>query len=121
VFTQKNNIFTTAEGELVAVRHDIANSARESNFEGMEEEDIYELLAAHNSETSNEDLMILDLKYTYRTIQAMSLIDDTVEICLKNDPDLDRSSKVARVINSGINCYKELCRELTKCRSTDYP
>jgi len=127
---KKREDCATEEGNHTsAVRLDIVNLARESNFEGMEEEDINELLASHNDEINNEDLMDLDLEYAYKEnsvpespkppdlsskqlSKAMSLIDDAVEIFIENDPDFDRSSKVARAIDSGINCYKELYREL---------
>ncbi|UYV82711.1 hypothetical protein LAZ67_22000653 [Cordylochernes scorpioides] len=42
-----------------AVRHEISNLAKESNFEGMEETDINELLTSHNQEFSNKELLQL--------------------------------------------------------------
>ena len=83
-----------------AVHHEISNLARESNFEGMEETDINEILTSHNQELSNEELLQLELQFANkeddsdRSIQifeeqnltskqiskAMCLIDEAMEI-----------------------------------------
>ena len=77
------------------VCQEIANLARESNFEGMDETDIDELLASHH-EMSNEELMQLDLEIaneedspgslerqnltSQQISKAMSLIDEAMRI-----------------------------------------
>lgn len=117
-----------------AVRHEISNLARESNFEGMEETDINELLTSHNQELSNEELLQLELQFANeeddsdRSIEiseeqnltskqiskAMCLIDEAMEIFLKNDPDSGRSFKVSQAVATNINCYKEIYFTLKK-------
>ncbi|UYV62516.1 CENPBD1 [Cordylochernes scorpioides] len=83
-----------------AVRHEISNLARESNFEGMEETDINELLTSHNQEFSNKELLQLELHFaneeddsdrlieiskeqnltSKQIFKAMCLIDEAMEI-----------------------------------------
>ncbi|UYV84508.1 CENPBD1 [Cordylochernes scorpioides] len=99
-----------------AVRHEISNLARESNFEGMEETDINDLLTSNNQEFSNKELLQLELHFaneeddSNRLIEiskeqnltskqiskAICLIDEAMEIFFKNDPDSGRSLKVSR-------------------------
>uniref|UniRef100_A0A1A9W413 DDE-1 domain-containing protein n=1 Tax=Glossina brevipalpis TaxID=37001 RepID=A0A1A9W413_9MUSC len=87
---------------------------RESNFEGMEETDINELLTSHNQEFSNKELLQLELQFinekgnsdrsieisekqiltSKQIFKAMRLIDEAMEIFLKNDPDSGKSFKV---------------------------
>ena len=43
--------------ETSAVCREISNLAKESNFEGMEETDINELMSFHNQELTNEELL----------------------------------------------------------------
>ncbi|KAK2579997.1 hypothetical protein KPH14_010762 [Odynerus spinipes] len=117
-----------------AVRHEISNLARESNFEDMEETDINELLTLHNQEFSNEKLLQLELQFANeegdsdRSIEisekqnltskqiskVMCLIDEAMEIFLKNDPDSGRSFKVSQAVATNINCYKEIYITLKK-------
>ncbi|UYV77412.1 CENPBD1 [Cordylochernes scorpioides] len=117
-----------------AVRHEISNLARESNFEGIEETDINELLTSHNQEFSNKELLQLELHFaneeddSNRLIEiskeqnltskqiskAMCLIDEAMEIFLKNDPDSGRSLKVSQAVATNINCYKEIYLKLKK-------
>ena len=92
-----------------AVCREISNLARESNFEGMEETDINELLTSHNQEFSNDELLQLALPFankednvskeqnlTCKQIsKTMCLIYEAMEkFFLKNDPDSGRSFKV---------------------------
>ncbi|UYV65574.1 TIGD1 [Cordylochernes scorpioides] len=102
--------------------------------DGMEETDINELLTSHNQEFSNKKLLQLELHFaneeddsdrlieiskeqnlTSKQIsKAMCLIDEAMEIFLKNDPDRGRSLKVSQVVATNINCYKELYLTLKK-------
>lgn len=107
-----------------AVCHEISNLASEFNFEGMEENDLNELLTSHNQEFSNEELFQLESQcdsedddsemsekknLTPKLIsKAMSLIDEAMEIFSKNDPDSERSLKVSQAVATNINCYKEI-------------
>ena len=98
----------------------------------MEEPDINELLTSHNQEFSNEELLQLDLQFanekgdssieisekqnlTSKQIsKAMRLIDEAMEIFLKNDPDSETSIKVSQAVATNINCYKESYFRLKK-------
>lgn len=119
------------DDEANTICHEIANLAKEANFEGMDEVDINELLASHNQEMSNEELMQLDLEIaneedssldiserqnltSQQISKAMNLIDEAMEIFSKNDPDSERSSKVSRAVANDINCYKELYLNIKK-------
>ena len=46
--------------------------------------------------------------------KAMCLIDEAMEIFLKNDPDSGRSFKVSQTVATNINCYKEIYFTLKK-------
>ena len=48
-----HRICAAENDDVPAVCHEITNLARESNFEGMEEPDINELLTSHNQEFCN--------------------------------------------------------------------
>jgi hypothetical protein len=113
--------------ETTAVIQDISRTALESNFEGMEAEDISEYFSFHHHELSNEELIQLESSVPNKEIDenlakiekpnlcsskkistALNLIDEAIDIFIKNDADSLRSFKVSHAINSSINCYKEL-------------
>jgi len=106
---------TVEVDDTPAVRHEISNLARKSNFEGMEETDINELLSSHNQEFSNKELLQLELQIaneeddsdssieiskeqnltSQQISKAMCLIDEGMDILLEKDPDGERSLKVS--------------------------
>jgi len=116
---------TVEVDDTPAVRHEISNLARKSNFKSMEETDINELLNSHNQEFSNEELLQLELQIaneeddsdssieiskkqnltSQQISKAMCLIDEGMDILLKNDPDSERSLKVSQAVATNINCY----------------
>uniref|UniRef100_A0A1A9X369 HTH CENPB-type domain-containing protein n=1 Tax=Glossina brevipalpis TaxID=37001 RepID=A0A1A9X369_9MUSC len=64
VYQSENPRAMRENDDTPAVLHEISNLARESNFEGLEETDINELLTSHNQEFSNEELLQLELQFT---------------------------------------------------------
>ena len=114
---------------LPSVRRELAELAREANFEGMEEDDINNLLISHNEDYNNPDLyavnnehalegntdahdVVSEKKLTTGNIsEAMQLISKAMDIFSINDPDENRSLKVAKCIADSTNCYKEIYLE----------
>jgi len=45
---------------------------------------------------------------TVQISKTMCLIDEGMDILLKNDPDSERSLKVSQAVASNVNCYKEM-------------
>ncbi|XP_037952029.1 uncharacterized protein LOC119682615 [Teleopsis dalmanni] len=118
VYTKKKVSFSLEvdDDEADNICYEIAHLARRSNFEGMDEVDINELLV-HNQEMSNEELMQLDLEIANEEDSSVDIskhqdltsqkISKAMEIFSKYDPDSERSA-VSRAVGNGINCYKEL-------------
>jgi hypothetical protein len=92
-----SSVLEVDDDEAHTVCQEIANLARASNFEGMDETDINELLVSHNQDMSNEELMQLDLEIadeeessldicerriltSQQLSKAMSLIDEAIDI-----------------------------------------
>jgi len=115
---------------LPTVRKEIAELAREADFEGMEEDDINEILISHDKELNNEDLISLNIEHSLvddidshdvvpeekhltagSISKAMQLISQAMDIFADNDPDENRSLNVTRAIDNAINCYKEIYLE----------
>jgi hypothetical protein len=111
------------EIELSNSRLDIVDSARAVGFE-----DVDELLRSHTEELTNEDLLelekdlnekvmnplLLNLLNSFRQSKLLNFfkhIDTAISIIDENDPNRERSAKVARDIQSTLACYKELYRE----------
>jgi hypothetical protein len=91
-----------------------------------------ELLRPHTEELTNDDLLELEkdlnekgdesfvvkpvqLLLTKQTAEFFKHTDTAISIIDENDPNRERSVKVARDIQSALACYKELYRERKKC------
>lgn len=121
----------TEEVDVVPiVRGEIVELAREANFEGMEENDIDELLILQDEEFHNEDLIAMNVEHALEDdadtpdvvpeekkltsghiSEAMQLISKAMDIFSDNDLDENRSLKVKRSVADAINCYKEIYLE----------
>ncbi|XP_041053574.1 tigger transposable element-derived protein 1-like [Carcharodon carcharias] len=109
------------------VQHEILTLAREVGFDEVDEADVVELLKSHGEELSNEDLMQLEsqraeeedrteipppqILSTKRLSRAFQIMEEAMEIFTEDDPNRERSAKVNRAINDGINCYKEIYQQ----------
>ncbi|XP_013109419.2 tigger transposable element-derived protein 1-like [Stomoxys calcitrans] len=110
--------------DVPSICKELAETARNANFEGVEEEDISELLL-YDKELDNESLISAEMNNTLDThtlevepeikklttakiSEAMQLITQAIEIFKNNDPIEDRSLKVSRNVTEAINCYKEI-------------
>jgi hypothetical protein len=116
------------EVELSNSRRDIVDSARAVGFEDVDEANVDEFLRSHTEELTNEDLLELEkdlnekgdessvvervkLLSTKQTAEFFKHIHTAISIIDENDPNRERSAKVARDIQSSLACYKELYRE----------
>ena len=117
-------------GDINDVPHtckELAESARNANFYGMEEQDINDLLLYEPELNFNQSLTTIqrintldnqiiplqveaeEKKLTAAKIsEAMQLISQAMNIFENNDPDEDRSLRVSRKVTEDINCYKEI-------------
>jgi hypothetical protein len=118
------------ETEVAQVVHEIVTLAKDYNFEGMEENDVKELLVATPHELTNEELLDLSLnneeeescstlqvtekpEITLKQIsKALKLIEEGLDIFLQNDPNSMRSLKVSQLIASNLICYKDIYQKL---------
>lgn len=111
-----------------AVCTEIVNLAKENEFEGMDEDGVKEIITAQNEDISNSDLIDLDIELAYKEnptenlietpepkiltskqiSKAMALLDEAASIFIQNDPDEERSSKVARSLTDCVSSYKEI-------------
>lgn len=114
--------------ETLNVIREVAGLADTMQIEGMEVEDIQELLNSHNEGMTNAELMEIDFQPAYssnsdeeiqeiipertltvkRLAQAIQLIDQALQIFDQDDPNQERSSKVGSAVLGSINCYKEI-------------
>lgn len=107
---------------------DIAHEIAEEGFDDLREADIEELINCHNDELSEEDL--LDLTDSTIEIEdnetnqkeltltdANKLIkaaDDLIDLAFEIDPNMDRSLKFKREINTALQPYKEVQKGLQR-------
>ncbi|XP_038669700.1 tigger transposable element-derived protein 1-like [Scyliorhinus canicula] len=115
---------------VAEVQQEIITLAREVGFDELDEADVVELLKSHGEELSNEDLMQLEshqaeeenriemphpqVLSTKRLSRAFQIMEEAMEIFAEDDPNRERSAKVNRAINDGINCYKEIYQQKKK-------
>ena len=110
--------------EIVTLSHQVG-------FNEVTEGDVNNLLDSHAEELTNEDLMAIDqdsadedkgededgettpqLNLTRKMLaDAMSYIDQGVQILVNNDPNRERSIKAERTIEDALNSYRELYKE----------
>jgi hypothetical protein len=94
----------------------------------VDEANVDELLRSHTEELTNEDLLELEkdlnekgdessvvepvkLLLTKQIAEFFKHIDTAISIIDENDPNRERSAKVARDIQSALACYKEFYGE----------
>ncbi|XP_069792247.1 tigger transposable element-derived protein 1-like [Narcine bancroftii] len=111
------------------VTRDIVALANEAGFHDIVEGDVIQLLDSHKEDVSNEDLMLLAQAQaseeanvvetspsplqlmTNHLSDALSYIDQVVEILSANDPNRERSLKVGRLLHDAMSCYREMYKE----------
>jgi len=107
-------------------RKNILTLANGLGFVNLEERDVIDLLDADREPLSYEELIQLDTDVTLdeepvppacpklrlqKLSNALSHIEQAINLFLQNDPDVERSAKVCRGLNATINGYKELENE----------
>jgi hypothetical protein len=119
------------EEEISNSRCAIIDMARSLGFEEVDEANVKELLQSHMEELSSEDLLELEnelsneddessdvvpVKHltTKQLVEFFKHIDIAIGIMDDNDANRERSAKVARGIESALDCYKEPYRERLK-------
>uniref|UniRef100_K7EX90 HTH CENPB-type domain-containing protein n=1 Tax=Pelodiscus sinensis TaxID=13735 RepID=K7EX90_PELSI len=122
--------FREFDTEIAEAKKQIVALAHEAGLEEVDANDVQELLHSHGEELSIEELKLLDEQrlenepeYTEPVIRTLSmkvmaeafkLISDAINIFDENDPDRERSSKVAKSLESAISCYQQLYNEKQK-------
>ncbi|XP_066547533.1 tigger transposable element-derived protein 1-like [Amia ocellicauda] len=120
-----------ADEVLTNARHEIVELARTAGFDEVNEENVAELLESHREELSNEDLLELDKEREQEEsvederpqrilsvkglAKAMKAMDTFLGYIDENDPNRERSAKVARNVKESIACYTEILREKQRC------
>lgn len=122
-------IYDTEVNFLPEIRQDILDVAHDLGFEGLNERDVLDLLEADRESLSYEELIQLQAEPAFdeetepvvfkqltskNLSKSFSYFEQGINILLENDPDVERSSKVCRGINSAISCYKSLKNEIDK-------
>ena len=111
------------------VIENVVEMGRQLGFEELEKEDVDGLLESHGEELSNEDLMHLreqiaaeDASGTIKRVPPKALstkrlseifqhINAAIDFMQEDDPNVERSLNVARVLSQGMQCYRELHEE----------
>ncbi|XP_042227670.1 tigger transposable element-derived protein 1-like isoform X2 [Homarus americanus] len=111
------------------IQQDIVTLANDVGFAEVIEDDVVELLQSHRGDLSNEDLMLLEQERaageeeateapptplqltTKQMAKGFALIEEGLQIFAANDPNRERSLKVARAVRNGLSCYNELHKE----------
>lgn len=113
--------------DINSICQEIAERASTAEVDGMEEDDINELLMSHEEFLNNEDLFSIDVEHALedeiltpdniaeekhlkvtQISEAMQLISKAMDIFTDNDPDENRSSKVLNAVTDAIDCYREI-------------
>ncbi|XP_019391383.1 PREDICTED: centrosomal protein of 89 kDa isoform X4 [Crocodylus porosus] len=121
------------EEPVVTIRDNIIELGRKIGFDELEPEDIQELIDFNREELSNEDLIQMEQQRSHEeeedaeedvqparalTSKGMAEAFKHLEAFLsyfgENDPDMQRSSAVARGVNNKVNCYRLLYNEKKK-------
>ncbi|XP_057575700.1 tigger transposable element-derived protein 1-like [Hippopotamus amphibius kiboko] len=113
---------------LPQIRREVVSLAHRLGFREVAEVDVVELLQSQGADLSNEELVGLeqqraagaegeDSSTVYRQLtarhlaEALAHFDAGLQIVRDNDPNLERSLRVCRGVNSVISCYRELFKE----------
>ncbi|KYO33680.1 hypothetical protein Y1Q_0008816 [Alligator mississippiensis] len=130
-----NDFQCFAADEFISdARHEIIEMAKSVGFQQADEENVADLLNSHREELSNGDLLELDrecheekepMEENERPspqvlmmkgmTDAFKLLDGYLAFFDKNDPNRERSAKVARLMKEANACYTELFREKQHC------
>lgn len=108
---------------LQEVTKDIVGMAHKLGFNEINSEDIDEWVESHSKELSEEDLMeqqraaeedaddVSPRLSTKDLLEAFDYLEKAMAIFSGKDPQIERSSKVNRIIMSGYKCYRELYKQ----------
>lgn len=124
--------FKNFEETLMSLQDNIIELGKKVGFEELQPEDIQQLIDSHKEEISEEDFVKLkqersieeeydddDEEYTQSVksltsqgmAEAFRHLDAFLSYFDENDPDVQRSSAVAKGVNNQINCYRILYNE----------
>ncbi|XP_037371544.1 tigger transposable element-derived protein 1-like [Talpa occidentalis] len=113
---------------LPQIRRDVLALAHAMGFGGMVEADVLELLQGHGADLLSQEAVGLQQELAAeedgedgtptprqltarRLAQALAHLDAGLQVIRDHDPNLERSLRVCRGINSLICCYRELFKE----------
>uniref|UniRef100_A0A8C4Q849 Uncharacterized protein n=2 Tax=Eptatretus burgeri TaxID=7764 RepID=A0A8C4Q849_EPTBU len=120
----------SVNNDLLKARRNIVEMAKTVGFDEVKEGDVEELLDSYREELSNEDLLLLEKERQVeeseveseeveplrtltckRMAEAFRLIDMGLTIFDEDDPNTERSSRVARNVQAELSRYKLIQKE----------
>ncbi|KAG7161308.1 putative Tigger transposable element-derived protein 1-like 264, partial [Homarus americanus] len=90
---------------VIAVHHDITGISKEASFEGVDKEDVADVLESHSEELSTKDLLLQEEQQMLSS--AMDHVNTAMDLLAENDPNFNRSS-VRALVERGMLCNREL-------------
>ncbi|XP_032906812.1 tigger transposable element-derived protein 1-like [Amblyraja radiata] len=124
-----NNTSLPPAETVEKITRDIVALANEAGFHNVVEGDVIQLLDSHQEDLSDEDLVWLEQERASEAVDdtdsppaplqlttdhlsdALTYIDQVVDILSVNDPNRERSLKVGRLLQDAVSCYKDLYKE----------